>query len=379
MAAHVETILVPDVELARQGDMAAFSRLVERTSSMVCGVAFTIVRDASASEDIAQDVFLSVWEGLGRLQNPRSFLPWLRQMTRNQANSWLRRVYSRRAHDHASERLLAAVADPRPAADVVLEEKEDLELVSQALQEIPVEAREVLVLYYREGRSTKQVAELLGLSKQAVRKRLSRARESIRTDLAQRFQRGIECSAPSATLVTAVVASLTTTTLPARVLAAGEVGARTAAVGGLKLGGLAGPLSALPGVAAAMGGVVLGLRSELREAIDERERSQLRRLRAVAIAAVVAAGLGIVWSARLGHWLPPVAVFGALVGTMGLLYGWWLPRIARRRRQHQRATDPEAWARHRRRCLAARVAWIAGAVSGGLGLFAGLRMGGFLG
>ncbi|MEE2663402.1 MAG: RNA polymerase sigma factor [Myxococcota bacterium] len=377
MAAHVEAVLVPDVELARQGDVAAFSRLVERTSSMVCGVAFAIVRDIAASEDIAQEVFLSVWKGLGRLQNPRSFLPWLRQMTRNQANSWLRKVYSRRAHDHAGEELLAAVADPRPAADLALEQKEELELVARTLEEIPGEAREVLVLYYREGRSTTQVAELLGLSEGAVRKRLSRARGHIRAELAQRVGSGLERSAPGAALVTTVVTSLTTAPAPAS--AVGGAAAGTGVVAGLKLGGLAGPLGALAGVASSIGGVVVGLRSELGEAIDERERRQLRRLRAVAIATVVASGLGMLWSARFGHWLPPTAVFLGFVVALGLLYGLWLPRITRRRRQHQRATDPEAPARHRRRRLVALVASVAGTLMGGLGLLAGLWLGGFLG
>ena len=64
----LEAHLVPDVERAQTGDVEAFTRLVERTSSMVCSVAFAVVRDVAASEDIAQEVFLSVWRGLGKLQ-----------------------------------------------------------------------------------------------------------------------------------------------------------------------------------------------------------------------------------------------------------------------------------------------------------------------
>lgn len=376
MSVALDTVLAADVERARGGDAEAFTRLVEKTSSMVCSVAYAIVRDVSASEDIAQEVFLSVWRGLGKLQNPKSFLPWLRQVTRNRANSWLRGVYSRREHDRASEEQLARVSDPEPTADLSLEERETMALVARSLDEIPDEAREVLVLYYREGRSTRQVAELLGLSEPAVRKRLSRAREQLRDDVARRLRLGLERTAPGAALVMAVAASLQTAA-PASAAVAGGLGARTAA-GAFKIGGLTGLLAALPGLLGGVAGVVLGLRSDIAAARNERERSALLRLRAVAIAVVCAAALGLLWSGGMQTWWAPTLVYVAFMAALAVIYRVWLPAIVRDRLAAELIEDPEAPARHARRRRAANLGFLLGAIFGSAGLIAGLWSSGLI-
>src|SRR4051794_26360974 len=82
--------LEPHVLAAAEGDREAFARLVDATGSLVCSIAVAILRDVEMSRDVAQDVFLAAWQNLRKLRNPASFLPWLRQMTRNQAHQALR-------------------------------------------------------------------------------------------------------------------------------------------------------------------------------------------------------------------------------------------------------------------------------------------------
>ena len=82
--------LESDVLLASNGDEAAFRRLVDESANTVCSIALAIVRNVQASEDVAQEVFLAAWSNLKKLRNPASFLPWLRQVTRNQAHLWRR-------------------------------------------------------------------------------------------------------------------------------------------------------------------------------------------------------------------------------------------------------------------------------------------------
>jgi len=86
LAVQLET----DVLAARSGDASAFGRLVDETKSAVTSIALAIVGDYPASQDIAQDVFLAAWRNLGKLRSPASFLPWLRQTTRNRARTWVR-------------------------------------------------------------------------------------------------------------------------------------------------------------------------------------------------------------------------------------------------------------------------------------------------
>src|SRR5437868_10180368 len=79
-----------DVVSAASGDRDAFVRLVEAYADVVSSIALAIVRDLHASQDVAQEVFLVAWRDVRKLRNPSSFLPWLRQITRNRANQWLR-------------------------------------------------------------------------------------------------------------------------------------------------------------------------------------------------------------------------------------------------------------------------------------------------
>ena len=109
-------LLETDVRLAMTGDRDAYARIVEQSANVVCAIALAIVRNVQASEDVAQEVFLAVWTSLGKLRNPASFLPWLRQMTRNQANLWIRNHARERTDDDA----LAAAVDARPTADDLL-------------------------------------------------------------------------------------------------------------------------------------------------------------------------------------------------------------------------------------------------------------------
>src|SRR6187397_2412928 len=82
--------LEPLVVAAAEGDRAAFATLVSETSGVVSSIALAIVRDLDVSRDVAQDVFLAAWQDLRKLRNPASFLPWLRQITRNRAHHVLR-------------------------------------------------------------------------------------------------------------------------------------------------------------------------------------------------------------------------------------------------------------------------------------------------
>jgi DNA-directed RNA polymerase specialized sigma24 family protein len=75
-----------DVVAAAGGDTQAYTRLVSANRNLVCSIAFAIVRDVGASEDIAQGVFVAGWQSLRKLRNPASFQPWLRQLTRNKAH-----------------------------------------------------------------------------------------------------------------------------------------------------------------------------------------------------------------------------------------------------------------------------------------------------
>jgi RNA polymerase sigma factor (sigma-70 family) len=201
-----------DVLAARRGDPTAFARLVHSNTSAVCAITTAILGNPSAGEEVGQEVFVCAWQGLSKLEDPDRFGSWLRGIARNRAREALRSKVSRR--EIAGE-ALTGVADPAPDPGERLDGERQEAALWAALEGLDDDHREVLVLYYREGRSVGQVARQLELPEPTVRKRLSRARERLRDDVQDRLDQRLSHSAPKvAAFVAAVCAALGP--LPAR-------------------------------------------------------------------------------------------------------------------------------------------------------------------
>src|SRR3989442_11400744 len=100
------------VNAARRGDKRAFVEIVSRHQAMVCGIALGILGDFAASEDAAQEAFLTAWRKFRDLREPERLRPWLGQIARNAALGHLRRT---REHDPLDN--APALADESPAPD----------------------------------------------------------------------------------------------------------------------------------------------------------------------------------------------------------------------------------------------------------------------
>lgn len=308
------TVLETDVLLARGGDHAAFTRIVERTANTVCAIALAIVRNVQASEDVAQETFVAAWSGLGRLRNPSSFLPWLRQIARHHAHLWRRR-HEREILDDAA---LRDAVDGRPPADRALIEDEERRMLVTVLDELPDDAREVLVLFYREGSSTKQVAALLGISDEAVRQRLSRGRAMVRAELLQRFERAVTRTAPGVAFVAALA-----TVLPGPAAAAMAAGSATGAATTATIA-KAGAAGALLGWI----GVLVGMKL-IGPPIDAEEAAQLRRFRNRMLVLVTLGAVAVaISSAKL---LVMLFTIQAMYAVIAFAYIVQLRRILARR------------------------------------------------
>lgn len=248
IAPTIDALILRELPAARDGDAAAYGRIVSACQNTVTAVALAITRDVAASEDIAQDAFFNAWQRLDSLHSPDSFLPWLRQIARNLARDHLRRYRDQPLDGANAELVLAVAADPGPQPMEHVLDGEREATAAELIAALPEDSRETLLLFYREGQSSQQVATLLGITDAAVRKRLSRARQQIRDDLLSRFGEFARSSAPSAAFTAAVITGLGVATKPAAAMAATTIGA--GAVGGgmaskglmsiLGLGGLVG-------------------------------------------------------------------------------------------------------------------------------------------
>lgn len=375
----LDSLVHAHLPAAARGDQAAYGRIVAGCQGTVTAIALAITRDVPASEDVAQEAFLSAWQNLRKLRNPDSFLPWLRQITRNLAHDHLRSRARRREMAGDVEPLLAQVADPHPEPDEGLGEAQEFAIAAGVIDQLPEESREVLLLYYREGQNSRQVAGLLGLQDAAVRKRLQRARDRVRAELLERLGRFAKASAPGTAFTAAVALALTTAAPPAAAATAFGVGALGGAKGVAKLGGGAFG-GALAGLVGGLSGVWLGVRHYLRAPFDARERRGVLIYAWAASALVVAFCAGIVALAPVPGWLPHLAVtLGFFVGIL-LLCGVYLPRVLAPRRARERALDPDGAARRQaRERRLGRIGAAAGLLLGIGGLVLGLWASGRMG
>lgn len=374
----VELLVQRELPAASAGDRHAFSRIVGACQNSVTAIALAIVRDVQASEDIAQEAFVKAWHNLGRLQNASSFLPWLRQITRNLARDHLRQWQRLPRMAGDAEAAIEAAADPQPGPCGHLLAAEQRRVATELISTLPDESREVLLLYYREGRSSQQVASLLGLSDAAVRKRLSRARATIRAELLARLGRFALDSAPSAAFTTLVSSALTVASPPAA--ATGILGS-AAAAGGAKTFGkiLAGSLGSI-GMALIVTwlGIYLGMRRYLRQPFDQAERRGLIRSGLICSAAALGFLVAITLVARFDDgWLPMTLITLAFLAIVFYQAGVVQPRLLKPRHAHEARVDPIAAGKRRRR---ERILCWAGSLIGGIsglgGLIAGLVMSG---
>ncbi len=323
--------------------------------------------------------WITSWQNLRRLHNPASFLPWLRQITRNLARDHLRAQKFRASPVDDVEAVIAAAADPAPDIPDSLAQAQEQAVAAEIIDALPEDSRETLLLYYREGQNSKQVAALLGLSDAAVRKRLSRARLAIRGELLARLGEFARDSAPSAAFTAVVATALTIASPPA---AAATVLGTGAALAGKTLGKvLLGALGATAiGVLGALAGIFFGLRRQLRGALDRTERVALTRSTAVNALASVGFVVGIVLcSAYTSGWVAPVACMLAFMAVIFYQAMVAQPRILARRHAAEAARDPDAAAR-RRQCerVSSWLGAMIGLVIGGGALIYGLLASGRL-
>lgn len=177
-AAPVASAAVPDEVLVRRwqkGDLSGASVAIQRHERMVFAAAMRLLRNPADAEDAVQETFLRAHERIGTLRDGAALPGWLRQTCVRLCIDQLRRIrpLDLGGADHDA-------VDPRPGAPERAELRDVLERFEAALDTLPRGQRVVVVLRDVEGFDTRATAELLNISSDAVKMRLSRARAVLR-------------------------------------------------------------------------------------------------------------------------------------------------------------------------------------------------------
>jgi len=190
----------PDAELLarlRAGEDEAFEELVRQNAARLLVVARRYLSSEEDAQDAVQDAFLSAFRSIGQFQGDARLSTWLHRITVNAALMKLRS--RRRKPEEPIDELLPgfledghmtqAPAAWRPLTDELLARAETRGRVLASIESLPDSFRHVLMLRDIEGLDTEETARILGISTNAVKTRLHRARQALRKLLDPHFRR----------------------------------------------------------------------------------------------------------------------------------------------------------------------------------------------
>lgn len=176
----------PDTDLLgriRDSDESALAELIQAYAAPLTMTAYGVLGSKDLAEDVVQTVFVRIWRGRARLQDPVNLLFYLKRAVYNQALTQLR-TESREAR----RRIAASREDALPHSRIkdahrTLSSDELAGIVTEAVESLPGRAGEIFRLWWNGDHSYSEIAELFGISIKGVEQGRARAIMALRKKL----------------------------------------------------------------------------------------------------------------------------------------------------------------------------------------------------
>jgi RNA polymerase sigma-70 factor (ECF subfamily) len=184
--------LLDERELVRRSlarDDQAFRTIMSRYNRRLYRIARGIVRNDSDAEDIVQEAYVKAFMHLANFRGESSLATWLSRITINEALGRLRRKRTMKEVSRVEDQRSEAEIIPFPQMttnedpEKTMAQRQILQLVEQATDNLPENFRMVFVTRVIEGMSVEETAEILGIPPETVKTRLHRARKLVREQL----------------------------------------------------------------------------------------------------------------------------------------------------------------------------------------------------
>ncbi len=180
MTENTDAILVAT---ALRGDAESFSRLCEQYYPALVAIAYTQLADRGLAEDAAQEALLAAYRDIARLKKPERFAGWLAAICRNIAID-MARTRARQEH--------AGIEDCSPVLNTSRNENDTVAVVREIILRLEPDMRDIIYLRYNSQMSYSRIAQMLGISEEAVNGKLRRARDKIRRELQRQASKETE-------------------------------------------------------------------------------------------------------------------------------------------------------------------------------------------
>jgi len=179
------------VEACLAGEESAFDVLLGRWEKRIRGAIYRIVGSDDEARDLCQEAFLKAYKSLRSFKQEARFSSWLYQIALNLCRDRMRR---RRGKTMVSldelEEGGAAMPVAGPTALDLLQERDTSRLIAQAIEALPDEQREVIILKEYQGLTFLEIAQMLDVPISTVKTRLYRGLDQLRSRLEREGVRG---------------------------------------------------------------------------------------------------------------------------------------------------------------------------------------------
>ncbi|QOR68094.1 sigma-70 family RNA polymerase sigma factor [Cytobacillus suaedae] len=181
---HVKAIQINSPSLSDVNHLSKEAKLewlMEEYGDMVMRLAYTYVKQKQLAEDISQEVFISCYKNLDGFQHKSSYKTWVYRITVNKCKDAIGSWSSRNIH---YKDILSSIftSGTKSTEDSLIEFEENEEVFHRVL-ELPVNYREVIILYYYEELTIEEISVLLRIKINTVKSRLHRARAALKSSI----------------------------------------------------------------------------------------------------------------------------------------------------------------------------------------------------
>lgn len=161
----------------RTDDSKAFEQLFKRHYKSLCRRVNSMLNDEEASEDVVQQLFIKIWESRGTLQTPDSVAAYLFTAARNRALNYIK-SQARKSSNEVPLNNFHDEADNR--TEEQMDANELQKALYAAIDALPEKRREVFILSRFEGKSYKEIAEIMQISVKTVEAQMGKALATLR-------------------------------------------------------------------------------------------------------------------------------------------------------------------------------------------------------
>ena len=172
------------VEKSAKGDIDAFETLIQSHQKKVYNIALRMTKNPEDAQELSQDTFVRAFIAIKKFRGDSSFATWLYRITMNVCTDFLRKrnkavVVSIEQSVYENQQTMQ-LADNEPGPDEISEKNQLKKLVREAMDLLPPEHRQVLILRDLLDMTYKDIAHTLNINEGTIKSRINRARESLK-------------------------------------------------------------------------------------------------------------------------------------------------------------------------------------------------------